>query len=346
MIGILTFYQCYNYGAYLQAYALQRYLLDNGYENELINYRSRKSEDNEYRTIVSEDGKGWVQRVRILAKIVIFKVYHRKMKRSGRFYTREELSGKFYPTIIVGSDQIWCYTKEWGGLDTTYFSDGLHTDRIITYAASMGPDKWDQPHPRSIGRLIKNFSSISVRDTNTWQFAKLFHPAEPQLVLDPTLLYDFRKEERKVPLRNYILFYSDGLEPAGEMIKALRELARDNALKIVSVGKKFDWCDMNIVALSPFRWLGYFRNARFIFTCMYHGLLFSLKCNKDFAMFLNPGRENKCLDFLKRTGLENRVATDHAVLRQLFKLPIDYSPVNAFLEKQRDISEEFIRKNM
>ncbi len=79
-------------------------------------------------------------------------------------------------------------------MEAPYFSDCLNADKIIAYAASMGPDKFDQPHPSSWMRLIKNFSHIATRDTNTFNFAKLFNPNEPTMVLDPTLLYDFKQE--------------------------------------------------------------------------------------------------------------------------------------------------------
>ena len=51
-------------------------------------------------------------------------------------------------------------------------------------------------------------------------------------------------------------------------------LAREKGLQIISIGKKFDWADRNIIAPSPFRWMGYIKNADFVFTCMFHGLLF------------------------------------------------------------------------
>ena len=37
-IALLTFHNAYNYGAALQAYSLQKYLSEQGYEVEYINY--------------------------------------------------------------------------------------------------------------------------------------------------------------------------------------------------------------------------------------------------------------------------------------------------------------------
>ena len=40
-IGIITFHCSYNYGSVLQAYALQKYLINSGYNVKIIDYRSK-----------------------------------------------------------------------------------------------------------------------------------------------------------------------------------------------------------------------------------------------------------------------------------------------------------------
>lgn len=346
MIGILTFFQCYNYGTFLQAYSLQKFLSENGLESEFINYRSRKSIENEYDSVLKADGKDFVLYMRILKKIVTFKLFHYKLKKTKHYYLREELSGLNYDSIIIGSDQIWCYSKEWGGVDTPFFSDKLNSKNIISYAASMGPDKYDQQHPRSILRLMKNFNNISVRDHNTYNFAVKASPRTPHLVLDPTLIYDFTKELKKIKQKPYALFYSDGLEPDKEVIEALLILCKEKKLRLISIGKKFEWCPINIISVSPFKWMSYMKNAEFIVTCMFHGLQFSIKFNKQFAMFLNTERENKCLDFLKRVDLCTRVVEKAEDLNALFATRIDYSPINEFLTKEKDKSISFLINNL
>lgn len=82
MIRILTFFHCYNYGAYLQAYALHKFLLSEGYKNKFINYRSKKSIKNE----LNEELKPGVRNLRlylkILFKILNFKFHQRKLKKN------------------------------------------------------------------------------------------------------------------------------------------------------------------------------------------------------------------------------------------------------------------------
>jgi hypothetical protein len=346
MIGILTFFQGYNYGAFLQAYALQNYLLDNGHKNIFINYRKQKSIDNELDAVLRSERKNLLMYARMLIKIAKFKYYQRKFHKTKWINKREDLEKLAFDAVIIGSDQIWCYSNEWGGIDTPYFSNNLNSNHIISYAASMGPDKFDARHPRSIIRLMKNFRHIGVRDNNTYNFAKQFSNHEPQLVLDPTLLYDFKNEIKKVRLKNYILFYSDGLLPQQEVIDELKYLAKENNLKIVSVGKKFDWCDLNIISPSPLLWMGYVKYASFVFTCMYHGLLFSVKFNKQFAMFLTAERENKCLDFLKGINLQNRRIMSANDLNKSFNKTIKYEPVNDWLKIKKESSAAFLKQSL
>lgn len=343
MTGILTFFDYINYGTFLQAYALQNFLLQKGYENEFIYYRSEENSRNEYAAILDRDSKGDpVTYRRIVKKIAVFKTYHKLLRKTKRYYTREELSTVNYDVIVVGSDQVWCYTKEWTGVDTPFFSGYLNTKKLVAYAASMGPDKCSQQHPRIVKRLMNNFQYLGVRDTNTFRFAEALNKNKPVMVLDPTQLYDFNKECREVSLRNYILFYSDGPEPEPGVIEQLKTLAREHNLKIIAIGMKFDWCDRSVITPSPFRFMGYVKSARFVVTCMYHGLMFSVKFKRQFAMFLNRERENKSLDFLNHIGLPQRVIRKEQSLQSLFNTSIDYKPVDSYLEEQKKISSDFL----
>jgi len=346
MIGILTFFKCYNYGAFLQAYALHNYLLENDHDNILINYRKEKSINNELEVMLHSEKKDPVIYMKMLIKILKFKFYQRRLNQTHWINKRQDLEKIKFDTVIIGSDQIWCYSKEWGGIDTPFFSNNLNSGHIISYAASMGPDKFDAQHPRSIVRLMKNFRHLGVRDSNTYNFAEKFGSVEPQVVLDPTLLYDFKNKVKKVRLKNYILFYSDGLLPEQGVIDELRAIAKINKLKIVSIGKKFDWCDVNVIAPSPFLWMGYIKQASFVFTCMYHGLLFSIKFNRQFALFLNAERENKCLDFLKEAKLQHRAVKSAGELNNSFNSGIVYEPVNDWLKDKKDISKAFLKKSL
>ncbi|WP_420574460.1 polysaccharide pyruvyl transferase family protein [Kordia sp.] len=345
MIKILTFFDCYNYGAYLQAYALHNFLLDNDLDNEFINYRTKKSIENERVNELQPGAQNFELRLKILLKIYSFKYHQRKLKKTKPIYVSADLKNEKYDKVIIGSDQIWCYTQEWGGIDTTYFSDNINANKIISYAASLGPDNYNKQHPRSILRLMKNFDHVSVRDHNTLNFAKLARPDDkigPHLVLDPTLIYNFDQEIEEPSIKNYIVFYSDKLEPTDDVIIAIKKVAKERSLSIISLGKSYDWCDENIITPSPFLWMGYMKNADMIVTCMFHGLLFSVKFQREFMMFLNVHRKNKCLDFLNRIGLENRVIEKSDDVSNLFNSTINYTPVNSFLKTEVEYSQNFL----
>jgi hypothetical protein len=343
MIGILTYFQHINYGTYLQAYALQNLLKDLGCENELINYRTKKNQRSEYRSLMIKGERDGRTRRLIRLRILVFKTLQKRLNATKRYLDRGDLSQKHYSAVIIGSDQIWCYTQEWAGLETAFYSAGLSAAKIVSYAASLGPDRHDQEHPRIIARLMKNFKHVGVRDTNTYRFAEAKAAVTPVMVLDPTLVFRFNEESASVREDPYLLFYSDGLLPSADLIYSIRKIAEDNQLKIIAVGETYHWCDMNLLTITPFQWMRLIKNARFVFTCMFHGLMFCVKFRKPFAMYLNEGRKNKGLDFLQRIGLASRVVDTGADLSYSFHNAIDYAPVNDFLAAQITDSIHFLK---
>lgn len=346
MIGILTFFSCYNYGAYLQAYALHKYLLEHGYDNELIDYRSKLSERNERHHLLQVDGRGQRAYFRMQWKMILFRWCQRYMRHSRRVSNAEELATLVYDTVIIGSDQVWCYTREWGGFDPVYFSRGLSARKCITYAASMGPDLYNREHPEIINSLMSNLHAVSVRDQNTYLFARVMGHPDTQLVLDPTLLYDFSDVCKEPARKPYVLFYSDGPEPAQDVIQQLLDWAHARKLDVISIGRRYAWCDDSVITPSPFQWVGYIKKAYLVVTCMYHGLLFSLSNSRPFIMFLNDARKNKCLDFLRRLALTDRVIEQDRSFADIVATEIPYERVHSWLARERQRSAQFLREHL
>ena len=59
-IGIITFNGAHNYGAQIQAYALQNYLKHQGYEVQIINYRLQEIAKS-YRLIKHKKNKNFIK---------------------------------------------------------------------------------------------------------------------------------------------------------------------------------------------------------------------------------------------------------------------------------------------
>ena len=152
-IGILTFHWATNYGAVLQAYALQNYLSLAGFDTEVIDYRPG--------------------RVLFIQQITHLKnrSYHRKERALRQFRKKLRLSPETiywssklktildkYDYVIAGSDQVWnpSFTLGAEGKPTlSYFFPECPLDtKRISYAASFGVEKVCEEYIKYVNEVV------------------------------------------------------------------------------------------------------------------------------------------------------------------------------------------------
>lgn len=339
-VGILTYHNGINHGAFLQIYALQNYLKELGIGNVVINYKNAGYTLNEYKSFLLT--KNPVRFWRNLVKIIKFKRDLMQLDKTQRIFNKQQLSKMKFDLVILGSDSIWNYTNELSCFDPVYFSDSINADKIISYAASFGPDTCGNKYPDTIPPLLNRLDLISVRDPNSKSFVKRLIQKDAELVLDPTFLYDFRKEACGCKYSNFILLYSLNLGKDG--VAVLKAFAERNNKKLISIGYYNEGCDINIVSLSPFEWLGFIKNADMVVTSMYHGALFSIKFNKEFCSIITPYRANKLKPFLIKYGLHGRMATAADQVMNIFNRQINWEEVNEKIDNEIIKSKRFLLK--
>ena len=136
-VGIMTLFNCYNYGAVLQAYATYKYVKMLGYTDvELIDYEN-KFEAKSKKTlffIFSGNIKHIIKK--IIQYIILgknrnlkkaFKSFCDGLEKSNKKYKNiEELKNTNYDILISGSDQIW-NPVIFGTLDKVYLLDFSNT---------------------------------------------------------------------------------------------------------------------------------------------------------------------------------------------------------------------------
>ncbi|MGD9874778.1 MAG: polysaccharide pyruvyl transferase family protein [Kiritimatiellia bacterium] len=341
--GILTYHNAVNYGAFLQAYALQNYLLSEYCENVIIDYKNMRFTLNEYLCLISRryPSYTWMN----YRKLAAFGDDYRKLKLTPRCYRGKRLGKLHFDCVIFGSDSIWNYTNAMSGFDPVYFGKHVNSRKLISYAASFGPDTVGDPCPRELPELLNRFSAFGVRDTNTKAFVKELTGREAQIVLDPTFLYSFEKEMIEPRDKDYIFVYSVHL--SREQGRDLQAYARSVNRKTISVGYYSPYCDINRACVTPFEWLGYLRKADMVLTGMYHGTLFSLHFNRPFCAIGTPYRANKIRDILQRYGLQSRMVDGpQDGLADVLRTPLDFSAVNLRLQDEIRQSREFLTRSM
>lgn len=340
--GILTYHNGINHGGFLQAYALQNFLRSKNIETEVIHYKNWKYTIGELKYFLNP--RKPQNLFSNALKILKFRREILQLKLGKRIYDPKELRNDHFDNIIIGSDSIWNYTNSFSGFDPTYFSKDLNADNIISYAASFGPDKLDSAYPKEIQDLLRNLNAIAVRDDNSFNCVEKLIETQPTKVLDPTFLYDFHGEQKPCRTNNFILAYAIDL-PEGT-INSVKRLAKQKNKKIVSIGYKHDWADVNVRSLSPFEWLGYFANAHAIITSMFHGTIFCVKYNKPFCTVVTPYRANKLRSLLKDLQLESRLALTGDDVEAILNTDIDYTKTQVSLDSKRKHSEQFLLSHL
>lgn len=328
-IGILTLHNALNFGAYLQAYALQQVLLLWGHEVYIADQCARRL---------------FEQLLQVKCK------YPKRMVYNIRFFKEfSRVRGKLRiapdpldscDAVVVGSDELWNLENSGFIHREEYFGRGIDCAKIISYAVSgnrMDADKLK----RIMGEAasFERFSDISVRDENTCKMVYKIEGKRPTLVLDPTMLYT-GWERDLVPCRksNYILVYNFTTEEQEK--RAILRFARERKKKIISVGSYNTWCDENLVA-TPFEFLGFMQGADYVVTSSFHGVAFSIMLHKNFVIY--PQKKGKVLDIMQRFMLKERDATDAERLEDLFDAEIEWESVHRIWKGEAKKSIEWLK---
>ncbi len=380
-IGIVTYVKCDNYGAELQAYALQWKLNQMGYNAELIDLEKVEKDlaTNSSSIIPAIKNRFKVYGVRAPLKIAelaidVFKrkvsatknhensarkhelfidFFNKKIKHSAKHYTLNEIrtaSDLDYDVYIAGSDQIWNYMHT-DNLDVYFleFAKKYNAKRV-SYAASISVSAIPSSRTEEYKRLLSNIEYLSVRELQGAEIVKTITGRKAEVVLDPTLLISSKEwieNIAKNPLRNerYVLVYTMS---GSKYIKELSQyIANKIGCKIVSMKLDFrkNKADNLIECfdLSPSEWVGLISGAEYVVTDSFHGTAFSINFNKPFTTLVNPvsNMNSRVLSLLEITGLKNRIIYD-GTKKMPQSLTVDYSPVNKTLSEWRNKSLEFI----
>lgn len=171
------------------------------------------------------------------------------------------------------------------------------------------------------------------------------------VVCDPTFIYDF-ENDKNIPPENkygdYIVVY--GSTMGDELIKGCVEYAKKHNLKIIcldSLDDKFDWCDINIKQkdLTPFEWLAMFKQAKIIFTCTFHGLMFGLIFKKPIVF--NPLKfiMDKAESFIDYLELRQPLI-EAKTFEEKVSWDWDYKRLEKNIEHLKNVSVDFLKENV
>ena len=367
-IGLLTYYGD-NYGACLQAFALQTVIKRMNYDVEIIEYRVSSAKVKLIDRLLN---------LRNPVKIIKGRIANRKnrlnyakrhdcfekfrneylniVKNDCRQYVDFYSNPPLYDGYVCGSDQIWnpYFTN---GCDPVRFLDFVPSRRRrIAYAPSIGVDKIDGNYAADMKKYLSKMDNISVREKDGAIIIKSLIGEDVPVVLDPTLLLTkedwcslINKKRIDTP---YIFCYFFGNL---DYMDQLKEFYRNHTgLPIVTFPFNYreiqDEKDIKIFDAGPIDFVNLIKNASLVLTDSFHATAFSINMEVPFYSLLRD--LNKCetnmnsriYTILNKMELETRLIIPEAKMKfpseNIFN--VNFSKTHGILEKERILSGQYL----
>lgn len=314
-IGILTFHWAYNYGAVLQAYALQTYLEKQGHCVEIIDYRPVWAKENKGRRFPLHIVEA-IDTLDFYLKKRLFKKFCKKhLKLSKKKYKSGDIIDG-YDAVVTGSDQVFNpdIIAHEGRIDETYLLASVANGiKRIAYAASFGNSTLHQEYTQRFKELLSKFDSISIREQSGVEIVEKMQ-LKALAVPDPTILLgDFSTiyVGTKDHNLNYILSFA--FQPTEKMDKIQKLITNIHQLPIYQILSLYKYfCGQRgFLNPSPADWIKLINEAKYVVTDSFHSTVFSILYHTSFFSFSLSawGRDwsERIKFLLDKTGLRDRL---------------------------------------
>ncbi len=323
-IGILTYHTGYNYGASLQAFALQTTLEKLGLNPEIINFETERFAAS--REMFSRKPERRKEIIKIITRIPYHSSLIKRQKMfddftnqylhvSPLYRTEQEVIDHAidYDCIVCGSDQIWNLTQDDApAANLLFYLNFPKKQRRIAYSASFG--KWvTKADERADDFLpwVRQFDAISIREESGVEYLRS-KGIDCCLTLDPTILlnredYDIICQEPLVD-HPYILMF--GWNTNDDLIHVAKAVSKNMKLPILNIvpppravfkeiKRKLD--------VGPREFLSMVKNAEFVVTNSFHGTAFSITYEKPFISVVSGNPDTRMENLMSQLGLSNRL---------------------------------------
>ena len=370
-IGVMTFWWSNdNYGQLLQCYALQKYLRGLGHEVFLIRYKT-------------EAKQRFTEKIKILAKKILsifIKQYRylldetkqkdlnekQNISRDFEAFRSSYLSytEKIYHSLdelrndppdadayIAGSDQVW------GGdiyISPYYLDFGKNIIKRLAYAAS-GNIPIDIP---AFKKQLEKYTIVGVRE-KTLRDMLISQGINAEVNIDPTMLLhaDEYPSDNTTKDKCYIFLYILNVLSKEEFyFDTIRSFAENRNIDVkitYSSGtcafRNFDTGFCNQLLTIP-QWLDSIKNADYVVTTSFHGVVFCILNHKSFLAILLTNQwergNRRITDLLETLGLPSRIYNAQKSFNEQINSPIDWNIVDGLLDKYRNESYDFLKRGL
>ena len=275
-LGIIThYYNSKNYGGMLQAYALVKVLRDLGYDAEQICYLVESNSTKKSLKSCVKSLINMVIKKKLDRRKKAFKQFEISIPHSKKVYSERDIeqSVVLYDAFITGSDQVWNF--KW--YISSYFLTFVPSrKKKIAYAASMGTNSLSEEESIRLKEHIKDYTAISLRESDSADFVQTLTSLPVQTTLDPTLLLDLDDwksiSDHKIIKERYLFCYFLGRDKRIRILA--KKFAKQHNLEIVTLPNLQQHLEINdlgfgqhrLYDVNPGGFVSLIRNADYVFT--------------------------------------------------------------------------------
>lgn len=362
-IGTVTWITYYNFGTFLQAYALQQIVINLGFDSFIISDATIVNQMNRQKksvyacleyvlyTIYKKTFQNNSYAKGFCRSNILYKQFADSFLTIDRAWKDANDLNQRYDMFICGSDQIWYPSPD---IFNPFYYLTFTDKKKIAYAASVGSNNYPEEFKSKVKSFLESFSSISVREEKGADLLRSFVSKEITVTLDPTLLLSSEQWgniiQRSASTEPYILCYL--LTYNQVYIDYVCSYAKEKKmqLKIFITNKRcLSYADKPLY-VGPKEFLEEIHGAAYFFTDSFHGTIFSIQYRKRFVTFKRfkdtdgKNQNSRLNNLFAILGLEDYFISED-FLSAIAQLPeIEYNRVHAVLNEKREKSIAFLSK--
>lgn len=351
-IGILTFHNAINYGAVLQAVAMQSFI------------ESETSASVEIIDLTTEDHLKGLNPVVLSSanpiKNLLLKLWNLKFvkslkRRNSRFqdFKRTELhlskrrfqntleiseTSNHYDVMITGSDQV--FHPKIKNSDAYYLHFDVKGARRVAYAPSFGLSDLSADEAKRIAAYLKEFDSLSCREEQGAHLISNLIGRRVPTVCDPVFLrgqefWNRLASRREIDYVGDYIFMFD-LNGGENLASISRRLSAETKIPVVCATFNIlnSYRDFRkLYDLGPLEWLCWMKNAKYVVTDSFHGSAIGIIMNKP------------VLTYVAAPALSSRLTTlfgKLGICEQLIYNPLSFELSDIKFNDYKKNLEEFV----
>jgi len=375
-VAVITFFQSQdNYGQLLQCFALQKTLQKLGTSPCVIRYGFHRP----YYL--------WLQRRIMFSKTGFYLLrnniksfYHEyiKSKYPNRYFNRFRhnhivFTHRCYNSLedlqrnppkadiyITGSDQVWAQLLSSYNNRSFFLDFGGSSIKRIAYAPSFAIENYPDELLGELQLLLNNFDAISVREKTGVSICEKVG-VHAHLVLDPTLLLtidDYNELFVTVNNNKYCFAYHVNITTSDELYwqSASKYNERHGIITYATFANPQNDIEMEILTGAVYvyptipQWLGWIKNAEYVLTSSFHGIVFSILFHVPFVVCLRKegmfAGNDRITTLLTSVCLDYRIISSETGIESILSREIDWYEVDKRLSELRRDSFAFLSKNI